>query len=259
MKHNIVYTVILSLIFIVLEIYFRIEHETLENITKLSNYMEIFLLFFALSFVPKKMSNIFIIFLSSTFVIEILHYNYFGYFLFPTEFILLFSKFHEVIETGVTVLNIIILPILFSLILIITIYYTNKSTNNRLIFNKTKYIFLLFILIPIINTGIHYKKRGLGDRPNTNKSIIKNGLYVTKAFLGKTLPLTLLNIQIVPKYGNNNFDKNKTNKINNVVLVIGESLSSHYMSLYGYNKNTTPNLLKLQQNDKNLIVLKAVL
>jgi len=154
MKQNIIYTVILSLIFIVLETCFRIEHETLENVTKLSNYMEIFLLFFALSFVTKRLSNIFVIFLSTIFIIEILHYNYFGYFLFPTEFILLFSKFHEVIETGVTVLNVTILPMVFSLILIIGIYYTNKLTNNRLIFNKMKYIFLLFILIPIINTSI---------------------------------------------------------------------------------------------------------
>ena len=75
MKQNIIYTVTLSLIFIILETYFRIEHETLENVTKLSNYMEIFLLFFALSFVTKRLSNIFVIFLSTICKFEYIYFE----------------------------------------------------------------------------------------------------------------------------------------------------------------------------------------
>jgi glucan phosphoethanolaminetransferase (alkaline phosphatase superfamily) len=130
---------------------------------------------------------------------------------------------------------------------------------NRIIYNKSKYILLLFIIIPIINTAIHYKKRGLGDRPNTNKSIIKNGLYVTKAFFGKTLPLYLFNIQIVKPYQNKDFiNSNNQNQAKNIILIVGESLSLHYMSLYGYDKDTTPNLKKFQKDDKNFIAFKAI-
>jgi glucan phosphoethanolaminetransferase (alkaline phosphatase superfamily) len=258
MKYNILYTIIFSILFISLEFFFRIEYETLENITKTSNYVEIFLIFFLLSFLPKKIANISLTFLATMFIIEVLHFNYFGYFLFPTEFILLFQKFHEVLETGVTVLNVLILPIIFALIIALTAYFTNKLTKKRIIYNKLKYILYLIILIPIVNTGIHYKKRTLGERPNTNKSILKNELYVVKAFLGKTLPLTLLDIQTVQKYANDKFTKNtQTNNLDTIVLVIGESLSLHYMNLYGYDTKNTPNLLKLQKNDTHFIALKA--
>jgi glucan phosphoethanolaminetransferase (alkaline phosphatase superfamily) len=258
MKQNILYTVVLSSIFILLEIFFRLTHSSLENMAKISNYFEIFLVLFALSFVPKKIATIFIGFLSSIFIIEILHYNYFGYFLFPMEFILFFTKFHEILETGSTVLHVLIAPIIFSIVLFCTIFYTNKLTQERLIFNKTKYLLFMIIIFPIINTTIHYEKRGLGDRPNTNKSIIKNGLYVTKTFLGKTLPLTLLDIQTVPTYKNDLFKANQNNKISNVILIIGESLSIHHMSLYDYPINTTPLLVKLQKNNKNLIALRVL-
>jgi glucan phosphoethanolaminetransferase (alkaline phosphatase superfamily) len=141
----------------------------------------------------------------------------------------------------------------------IFIKIANKLGKNRIIYNKSKYLLLLFIIIPIINTAIHYKKRGLGDRPNTNKSIMKNGLYVTKAFFGKTLPLYLFNIQIVKPYQNKDFkNSNNQNQAKNVILIVGESLSLHYMSLYGYDKDTTPNLKRLQKDDKNFIAFKAI-
>jgi len=44
----------------------------------------------------------------------------------------------------------------------------------------------------------------------------------------------------------------------NIILIIGESLSLHYMSLYEYDKDTTPNLRKIQKTDKNFMALKAI-
>ena len=64
---------------------------------------------------------------------------------------------------------------------------------------------MLYFIVPIINTTLNYKERALGERPNANKSIIKNGIFSTQAFLGKTLPLYLLDIQIIKPYENNDF------------------------------------------------------
>jgi glucan phosphoethanolaminetransferase (alkaline phosphatase superfamily) len=173
------------------------------------------------------------------------------------EFILFLTKIHEVWETGVTVLYICLEPAVYGAILGAALYFITRSTQERKIVRKSSYLFLLVLIIPIVNTGIHYKKRGLGDRPNSNKSIIKNSLYVTKSFLGKTLPLNLLNIQIVKDYATPSFTKRDA-RLDNVILIIGESLSSRYMSLYGYDQPTTPELLTLKQTDTNLIALKAL-
>lgn len=60
-----------------------------------------------------------------------------------------------------------------------------------------------------------------------------------------------------------NFSKNKNklnakNKIDNIVVILGESLSKNHMQLYGYAKPTTPFLTDLSKS-KNLIVFDNVI
>ena len=58
----------------------------------------------------------------------------------------------------------------------------------------------------------------------------------------------LFDIQIVKPYQNKDFENsNNLHQAKNVILIIGESLSLHYMSPYGYDKDTTPYLKKLQK------------
>ena len=192
------------------------------------------------------------------FIIEIGHFNYFGYFLFPMEFILCFTKSHEMIETLNTKLDILIEPALYALALFYFIRKINIMTSHRVKFNKMSYLLLLLIFIPIIKTTIQYKERGLGEKPDTNKSLIKNALYVSKAFLGKTLPLYIFNLEVVNEYKPKAFTPQRTNQIDNVILIIGESLSLHYMSLYGYKEKTTPNLDKMVKNSKDIYLSKAI-
>ena len=257
-KKNFIFALVTSLTFIILEEIFRISSQNLINFLKISDYLTIVILFVFISFLENKFAKKILFFLSTIFIVQIIHFNYFGYFLFPMEFILFFTKFHETFETLVTRLDIFFVPIFFVVILIALCMKIFEYTKNRVIFKKSKYLLALFIIIPILNTAIHYKKRTLGDRPNTDKSIIKNSLYVTKTFLGKTLPLYIFDIQIVNKYNDSpQYTKVQKNQIDNVILVIGESLSLHYMSLYGYKKDTTPELNKLSKLD-NIYVSKAL-
>lgn len=69
----------------------------------------------------------------------------------------------------------------------------------------------------------------------------------------------ILDIQIVPEYKNPTFKITANNKqnIQTIVLVIGESLSANYMSLYKYSKNTTPKLLQMKKEHK-ILATKAI-
>ena len=258
-KYNLIFGLTIGVLFIILEYIFRINEVNLINYIKLSDYLTIILLFIIVSFLENKIVKIVLVFLSIIFIIQIGHFNYFGYFLFPMEFILFFTKSNEIFETLNTKLDILIVPIVFTIILVISISRILKYTQNRLTYTRYKYIFILFLVIPIINTAIHYKKRTLGERPNGDKSIIKNSLYTVKSFIGKTLPLYIFDIQIVDKYTTSpKYLKIIDNKIDNVILIIGESLSVHYMSLYGYKKPTTAKLDKLSKLNNNFYISKAL-
>jgi len=249
----------IGVLFIVLECIFRINEENLINYIKISDCLAIVLLFLIMSLLENKIIKIILVLLSGIFVIQVGHFNYFGYFLFPMEFILFFTKSNEIYETLSTKVDVLVAPIVFSIILLIVINRILKLTKKRLTFSIFKYIFLLILIYPVINTAVHYKKRALGERPNGSKSIIKNSLYVAKTFVGKTLPLYVFDIQVVDKYKERfNYSKDVSNKVDNVILVIGESLSFHYMSLYGYQKSTTPRLDKLSESNNNFYVAKAL-
>jgi len=257
-SHNLLFGLSIGLLFIIIEIIFRVQHDNLALFLKVSDYLTILLLFTIFSFFKQTLTSILLIILSSLFIIEIAHFNYFGYFLFPMEFILFFTKSHEIFETLNTKSNILIEPIIYSITLFYVIKQINHKTSKRIKFDKIKYLLLLLIFIPIINTAIHYKTRTLGERPNTNKSIIKNSLYVLKSFLGKTLPLYLSDVQVVEDSKQDLFINKKENQIDNVILIIGESLSSHYMSLYGYETKTTKNLDNMLNTDTNIHISKAI-
>lgn len=248
----------IGVVFILLEYIFRVNALNLINYIKLSDYLTIIALFIFVSFLENRISKIVLLFLTMIFIVQIGHFNYFGYYLFPMEFILFFTKSNEIFETLNSRLDVLLEPIVFTIILMILIPKILDYTQNRVTFSKYKYIFAFFLIVPIINTAFHYKEKGLGERPNGDKSIIKNSLYVIKSFMGKTLPLYIFDVQIVDKWSNSpQYVKSTNSKIDNVILIIGESLSLHYMSLYGYEKETTPKLNELSKLD-NFYVSKAL-
>ena len=170
-----------------------------------------------------------------------------------------FTKSTDIYQTLITKLDVIIVPALSSFVILFAVYFLVKFTQKRVYSSKFNYVVILFLLFPIAKTAVNYKEKILGEVPNENKSIIKNSLYATKAFFGKTLPLYLLDVSSVDS---SEIIKplavNKINKIDNVVLVIGESLSMKHMSLYGYDKPTTKLLKRKLEINENFLALEAI-
>lgn len=128
--------------------------------------------------------------------------------------------------------------ILFISIFLFFLAYLSKLLNKLKIKNINIYL-LIFLIFS--NIFLIYK-----TNDNTISNLVSNYIQYEKNYT--------------------EFIQNKNNRINKLisnidtsninygvyVLVIGESQNKKHMSLYGYNRNTTPNLDKLQ-NSKNFI------
>ncbi len=258
-KYNFLYAFVLSIAFISIDIIFRYLHkDNLILFTSLKDYIAIYLFFLLISFFTDKILKIVLYYITFIFIIQIIHFNYFGYFIFPMEIILFFQKFKEINESLLSDYNIFIIPIIFTTTLLATIKLGNKLfLKKRIIAQKLMFFSIFVFILVLFNNFYHYKKLAMGEKPDTNLSIIRNSLYMTKTFLGKFLPMYIFDLHVVNNYVSKiKFKKNNLSS-QNVILIIGESLTLYGMSLYGYNVNTTPNLIKLS-NEKNFYFTKCI-
>lgn len=126
----------------------------------------------------------------------------------------------------------------------IFVYFKN---NHEKIPKKYKYISalgLLFIIVSIMSRG------------NTAKKIYPYYLIKVIYHSGKWTLLSKKRNEFLKRL---NLYYNKNFKYNNIVIVIGESVNRHHMSVYGYHEDTTPffgDLVKNYKSDKLCIFKK---
>ena len=195
----------------------------------------------------------------ATFVwFQLLHFSYFGTWIFPLEYMLFFTKFKEVFDTFKSVTNITIIPTIMFFILLISIYYLlKKSEEKRLKIPYLSYILIIAIFINPINLYIKDNTRK-GHRPSVEYYQIKNSYLSISHLFAIILPKKFLSnysgleqpVVPTPNIILNNPDIN-------VVVIMGESANRNFMSLYGYHIKSTPYLESLK-NDKNFIYKDAI-
>ena len=238
----------ISLLIVVIESYFRFTNPLLNDFTRLREYFFIVLVVSLTAFVNKKFAMAFLTFLLLFISVQLAHYNYFGSLIFPMEIYLSFTKQHEIMDTLQSMLDILTVPTVIFVASMFLLVVTQKWTAKRRTSRWMTLLFVVILVFPIVRTGVGYKKHQLGERPNELWSLARNSIAVTDHFLGKTLPLLLLEKSTVARWDEKAFEKRKDfNNTQNVVLIIGESLTSQHMSLYGYEKETTPYFDKLSK------------
>ena len=159
--------------------------------------------------------------------------------------------------------------ILFTVLLLIILIFTSKKINNSFTTSRRvkKIIFFIFIFTFI---SLEIRNINLALQLNNKKSeVIKATNYYLKVQMSKNFPTGFFiksyevynGFQKQKKYESNtsNFTfnalKNDTLKESEIyVLVIGETARKHNFHVYGYPKNTSPNLDSI----KNLIAYKNV-
>ena len=253
LKINIIYTLLIAFVLLLSEQTFRYLHPLLTVNIRMQNIGEYLLIAFILSLLPsKKVIKSIVVFFLLLSLFEYIHFQYYGTWIFPLEFLLGFTEFDEVMETFITVLNITILPIIIILMSGAFIFYAiNKMSDERL---KTKYLYYLLIVFLVFIPGRVFVKdhSRKGARPNVEAPPIINSFESLGYLFGKILPKKLS--------GHSGFEKKIIPMPNikvkhpdvNVVVIMGESLTVSPMSLYGCKDKTTPYLDKLKE-DKNFL------
>ncbi len=243
------------------------------NIQNLKNFNYTFLIYLFFLLIPQKYSwirnSIFLVF-NFILGIELFFSIKYGY----ISESLLKSALENDSEQSVTMLQqeifpIIIPAILFSIIFTFNIY--NKiqlNLNNKFLYWTSIFICCFFLFK---NTFYYYisDKRHVRDFQidpffSLNKSIrmkypivIGNTSILLASYFGFKGKYT--NVIEHEKYNQSIIDNNSISygKYKNIILILGESAYRGRHSIYGYEKNTTPNMSKIFSQKNSCVIEKA--
>ena len=188
-KYNFLLALVITFLFVIVEQFYRIYNDILVFNLTLKSFIEQFLInLLIVSIVSRK--AIFIIYtIFSLFVwFQLIHFSYYGTWIFPLEYLLFFSEFSEVLGTFKSLLNITIIPSILFFLLLLSLIYTLKIYESKRAKIKYLSIFLILgILFSPIKIYINddYKRY---NAPNFEHYIIKNTILTKSNLFGSVIP-----------------------------------------------------------------------
>lgn len=204
-------------------------------------YFAIYFFLLAATFTTKNLRIIFLSFILFLNFFQMAHLSYFGTQILPSEIALLFTQLHEISGTLFVELHHVFIPLFFTIIPIIVGIITLKKFPPQY---KSKIVSVIFCLYFIYNPlRTYFTGNTWGRQPSTRELSGMNLYLALSYFSGKILPNKILgNKKNNPKNSSTNLVINdlKESDWDNIIFILGESLSPHQMSLFGHEKNTTP-------------------
>lgn len=255
--YNLLIATIISLLFTLSEQTYRIYNDILVfNLTPKIFFEHLLINFFILSLLSKRAIAITYSFLITFVWFQLLHFSYFGTWIFPLEYYLFFSKFQETLDTFQTVAKIGIVPSLLMGGVSVSIYFLIKTLKDTRF--KLPYLGIILLIILIaLPVKIYVKDSKRGARPNFEHYTIKNTFNTLNYLLGNIMPKKLLGHSGLEQPLVDTPTIQKNNPDINIIMIMGESLNRNYMSLYGYKYDTTPFLSSLKDSP-NFLYKKAI-
>lgn len=240
------------LFFLLSEILYRY----LFGIRPLEKYVETYLIFLAFTiflYFSKWSFTRFVIvcFFALSQIANSVHYEVYQNWINATNYYLFFEEFTEVFHNGVSMLDRVLPPFLYSLletfIFSSILLFRNKNVSRKNLFFDGLF-FAIFIYMFIRS---FYSTQEFGITSNLGYSRIKHNFYTFSAFVGKVLPYNLLHLSKVEDYSHPIPRIISEPKVKNIILIMGESLSAKHISDFGYTRDTTPFLTQLNRDEKN--------
>ena len=183
------------------------------------------------------------------------HISYYGTRVFPHEIWLAFTQTGEIIGTLKEELHHMALPLVLTMPAISLIYWLNNKWQNQI--RKLPMVSFLFIFYFIYNPARTFITNNTwGRQPSIQEFDGVNTYLSLSYFLGRILPGKLLASESDKKEANITRVKGDTKDLN-ILFVLGESLTPNHMSLYGYERDTTP-YLKSISGDPNFTYMEAL-
>ncbi len=225
----------------------------------MGKYFGLYVFFFLCTLIQGKKARFFFLILTIFLAAwQFGHLSYFGTQVLPTEIYLMLIETTEIQGVLMQELSHVYVPILFLIVPMGIGWWANKKTNLKL---HIPYLAILFTLYLIYNPVRTYLTGNTWGRQPSTRELAGMNVYLTLSyFFGKILPYKLSHAASVE-------DKNSSLDLvlkqtlkpqwDNIVVVLGESLTPYHMNLFGYPKPTTPFLSSLK-DDKNFFFTKGI-
>ncbi len=248
-KNHLFYAVILTFILISLDLVANLFYTNFYIYsTKFTLNQILITLFLTLiiSFLTRKLR---IIFTSLFILMGLTAIGYFAFFRSYIQFYhlqLIFTEYKDIVGSLSSISTVLVVIFISYLLLISFLVIMIKKMNLKES-KKMNYVFLLLLfLLPII----------IGNRPYIFLSNPLNFSYINMLYSTSLSANTLFEDNKNREFKSYKIEKTGSSK-QNIILILGESLSYKRMHLYGYEKQNTPNLDKLKEKD-NFFAIKAI-
>ncbi|UXN37438.1 sulfatase-like hydrolase/transferase [Avibacterium paragallinarum] len=191
-------------------------------------------------------------------IVNSVHYEVYQNWINATNYYLFFEEFQEVFHNGVSMLDKVIPPFLYSLLetfvfASILFFIPHRKSKKYLSIDLLFYLIFIYMFIRSF-----YSTQEFGITSNLSYSRIKSNFYTFSVFIGKVIPYNLLHLSKVENYSHPIPDIVSEPKVKNIILIMGESLSATHVNYFGYKRETMPFLTQLAKNNKdnNEVLLK---
>lgn len=175
------------------------------------------------------------------------YYSYFGSFYGPAHVMLLFLDAGEVISSAAGVFRYLLLPVLIVGVAFAVYCWLHVRVQGTLLRSRASFVFLALLLIaPSINARLEDNSQRY--EPDATSLGIKNALYAVSYFVGSDLPKRISGEYAIRSYQPYRVQPVQVGGQYHVVVVMGESLAPSHMSLFGYERDTTPYLVSLRDD-----------
>lgn len=191
-------------------------------------------------------------------LVYLVYLAYFGTFLHPTAIPLIIKEAPEIAETGFGMFGKVYYAFVAVLLQYGLIFLFIKKFKDKIFSFKFSWIILvLFVsLIPVRAIRETSMARLVA---NPAYPSIYNSMRIFSGYFFNILPNSLKDNNEIEKFNDYTIKENKPlHKKATVVLVYGEGFSYARQGLYGYDKDTTPNLSEFAKTYKNFIYTKGI-
>ncbi|MBN8704147.1 MAG: phosphoethanolamine transferase [Bacteroidetes bacterium] len=234
--YNLIFSFVFALILIVINNYV-INTSFIKSLSNVDFAMIWGLLFVGTIFRSIKKQFVYFSLLLFSFAIQLLHWSYFGTPIIAGEIYRFFTQFAEIVSGIGGKTWLLFLPnLLLSIGIIASFFFVLKKTKDK--FLTIKYTPVIPIIIIVWLSIKSYKSVHTIGNVSNEIHLIRAFIETSANLLGKYIPAKITNSNlggnIQPTPPKMNYEKS------NIVLIVGESLTSKHMSLFGYEKPTTP-------------------
>ena len=197
------------------------------------------MLFLMLSRTP-KLNVVLLLCLALMQATQTMYFQYFGGFYSAFDMLLMLDELHDAVIGFADGFRVMVLPLMITVFFYAVAHFTYKKYQANIV--TLPYISILLVLVftlPFLQSLRSESSQKY--QPNIAHSSVKNGLYSASYFMAHQLKTALGFRKAMPVYLPYEVSSHGAQNAN-VVMIMGESLSQFNMGLFGYERDTTPDL-----------------